>query len=80
MVTFLVLMICRCSNLIRIVVEDSEVGLQAALAAKMSCVFYNPDSHDISALMHSAPDCIEQISDMTELPDAVDTLADKIAR
>jgi len=63
-----------------IVVEDSEVGLQAALAAKMSCVFYNPDSHDISALVHSAPDCIEQISDMTELPDAVDTLADKIAR
>ena len=63
-----------------IVVEDSEVGLQAALAANMKCIFYNPDSHDVSAVMQSAPHSVEQISDMIELPAAVEALVDKIAR
>ena len=61
-----------------IVIEDSLVGLQAALAAKMKCVFYNPDSHhdshDISTVMQNSQPNIVQIDDMLKLPRAVESL------
>ena len=51
-----------------IVVEDSEVGVQAAIAAAMKCVHYKPGGNNVATVTDSS---VVSISSMLELPSAV---------
>ena len=50
------------------IIEDSEVGVQAASAAAMKCVHYNAGGKDVA---HITGSNVVSISSMLELPAAV---------
>ncbi len=58
-----------------IVIEDSVVGVQAAIAAEMKCVWYCPEAsgHPDLSSDHD-PQRVLRISNMIELPSAISTL------
>lgn len=55
-----------------IVIEDSVVGVQAAIAANMKCVFYNP--HSALLVPQNSDAVLIQINNMAELPRVVKSL------
>ena len=59
-----------------VVIEDSLVGVQAAMAANMHCVLYHPgdaaEDPKLSALLNDSAGCITHIGNMLELPAAIE--------